>query len=129
MLLRGAGRSAVLAGANPWSSELFDAAKIRRMLGDATDVLPALPAAYFDAAIHDPPANALAGELYSLAFYRELCRVIRPGGTLYHYIGDPASKASGRLFKGIHERLREAGFEATATSQQAYGIVARVPSR
>ena len=60
---------------------------------------------------------------------RQLRRVLRPGGLLYHYIGDPSSKASGKLFKGIHERLREAGFESTSTDKQAYGIVARVPPR
>ena len=118
-----------LQRANPWSSDLFDDGKIRRLLGDATEVLPALPAGHFDAIIHDPPANAMSGELYSLRFYSELRRVLRPGGMLYHYIGDPSSKASGKLFKGIHERLREAGFASSSTDKQAYGIVAKVPPR
>ena len=118
-----------LQRANPWSNDLFEDGKIRRLVGDATEVLPALPDGRFDAVIHDPPANALSGELYSLSFYSELRRVLRPGGLLYHYIGDPSSKASGKLFKGIHERLREAGFASTSTDQQAYGIVARVPPR
>ena len=39
-------------------------------------------------------------------------------------IGDPSSKASGRLFKGIAERLREAGFENVQTQAKAYGISA-----
>ena len=56
--------------ANPWSERLFepgpDQGEIRRLLGDATVLLPQLPAACFDFVIHDPPANALAGELYSL---------------------------------------------------------------
>ena len=42
---------------------------------------------------------------------------------LYHYVGDPSSKASGKLFKGILERLREAGFDAK-TNKRAYGITA-----
>ena len=104
-----------LQRANPWSNDLFEDGKIRRLVGDATEVLPALPDGRFDAVIHDPPANALSGELYSLSFYSELRRVLRPGGLLYHYIGDPSSKASGKLFKGIHERLREAGFASTST--------------
>ena len=53
--------------ANPWSELLFEpSSKIRRLLGEATTLLPQLPAASFDFVIHDPPANALAGELYSL---------------------------------------------------------------
>ena len=116
--------------ANPWSRELFaDAAtpasaKITRALADATELLPCLPDGAFDACVHDPPANALSGELYSAAFYSELRRVLRPGGVLFHYIGDPSSAASGKLFKGITERLREAGFEAVKASKKAYGIAA-----
>lgn len=78
---------------------------------------------YFDAAVHDPPANAMSGELYSLEVYRALRRLLRPGGVLFHYVGDPASKASGRLFKGVLQRLREAGFDAK-TTPAAYGITA-----
>jgi len=32
-----------LQRANPWSRQLFDDPKITRLLGDATEVLPALP--------------------------------------------------------------------------------------
>jgi len=112
-----------LQRANPWSRQLFDDPKITRLLGDAAEVLPALPEGYFDAAVHDPPANAMSGELYSLEMYRALRRLLRPGGVLFHYVGDPASKASGRLFKGVLQRLREAGFDAK-TTPAAYGITA-----
>ena len=112
-----------LQRANPYSRALFEDAKIRRLLGDATEVLPALPESYFDYCIHDPPANAMSGELYSLEFYQQLRRVLRNGGVLFHYIGDPSSKASGKLFRGVLERLREAGFEAK-TAAEAYGITA-----
>ena len=59
----------------------------------------------------------------SLEVYRALRRLLRPGGVLFHYVGDPASKASGRLFKGVLQRLREAGFDAK-TTPAAYGITA-----
>jgi predicted methyltransferase len=116
--------------ANPWSAALFadsseaHSAKITRLLGDATEVLPALPAGAFDCCIHDPPTNAMSGELYSEDFYAQIRRCLRPNGALFHYVGDPSSKASGRLFKGITERLRRAGFESVKTVQEAYGIVA-----
>ena len=110
--------------ANPWSAELFSHEKVTRLLGDATDILPELPDGEFAFIVHDPPANSLSGELYSLEFYSELRRVLKSGGTLYHYVGDPSSKASGRLFKGILERLREAGFADARKAKEAYGIVA-----
>ena len=112
--------------ANPWSAELFEHEKITRLLGDATEILPELPEKHFNFVVHDPPANAMSGELYSLAFYTELRRVLTDSGTLFHYVGDPSSKASGKLFKGIIERLRDAGFAGEVkTVQKAYGIVAR----
>ena len=119
-----------LQRANPWSEALFEdyaevgGGKITRLLGDATDILPALPEAAFDACVHDPPANAMSGELYSCELYTKIRRCLRPGAAFFHYVGDPSSKASGRLFKGIGERLREAGFENVKSSKAAYGISA-----
>ena len=47
--------------------------------------------------------------------------MLRPNGVLFHYIGDPDSSASGRLFRGVGTRLREAGF-APSVAREAYGI-------
>ena len=109
---------------NPWSQQLFDDDKIVRLLGDATEILPTLPEGYFDVVIHDPPANSMSGELYSLEVYSQIRRSMRTGGRFYHYVGDPKSQASGRLFKGILERLREAGFDSPKKVEKAYGILA-----
>lgn len=48
----------------------------------------------FAAIIHDPPARALCKttDMYGAAFYKNLARVLKPGGTLFHYIGNPESK-------------------------------------
>lgn len=110
---------------NPWSRELFESERVERLVGDATELLPTLPAGGFSAVVHDPPVNAIAGDLYSLTFYRELHRVLRPAGCLFHYIGDPESKASGQLFKGVTSRLREAGFDSVKLAPRAYGLSAR----
>ena len=91
---------------------------------DAVELLPAFDAGSFDVVVHDPPAQAMAGELYSASFYAELRRVLRPNGILYHYIGDPSSKASGKLFRGVGQRLRDAGFGTTQTVARAYGELA-----
>ena len=108
-----------------WSALLFDHPKIVRLLGDSAEVLRAVPAAHFDAIIHDPPAQALSGELYGREYYKQLRRVLRPsGGALFHYIGDPSSKASGRLYRGVTERLQEAGFTRCRTDRRSFGISA-----
>ena len=74
--------------------------------------------------IHDPPTFSLAGELYSGAFYQQLFRVLKRGGRLYHYIGDPNSKASGGVTKGVLKRLQEAGFTRVIRRPEAFGVVA-----
>jgi predicted methyltransferase len=107
---------------NPASAALFDNPKIDLRLADAIDVVGELPDASFDRIFHDPPRLALAGELYSLAFYQELFRVLRKGGKLFHYTGAPGEKAGRRVREGIIRRLREAGFTALKDNFVAQGI-------
>ena len=69
-------------------------------------------------AYHSWVTPRVRGSILAVAFFLIILRVSVAD------IGDPTSKASGRLFKGITERLREAGFEGVKTSAKAYGIVA-----
>jgi len=110
---------------NPWSRRLFQNPKIHREVGDAVKVLPTLPDRSFSTIVHDPPALALCNELYTLEFYQHLCRTLKPSGKLYHYVGDPASKESGRLYNGIMDRLQQAGFQQVKKADGAFGIIAR----
>lgn len=112
-----------IARQNPWSQELFDSPKITTILGDSYDVVPAFASESFDAIIHDPPTFALAGDLYSLEFYRQLHRVLRPRAKLFHYIGDPESRSSGSVTRSAAKRLQEAGFTVTP-HPEAFGVVA-----
>ena len=104
-----------------------DASEVLR--GDASAVVRALADGAFGCVIHDPPARALCkeGDLDGARFYGELRRVLRPGGTLFHYVGNPESKEGGRLFGGVRERLAEAGFASIATANEAFGITAKAP--
>ena len=81
----------------------------------------------FNVVIHDPPARALCRtDLYSVEFYNELYRVLTRNGVLYHYIGNPDSKESGRLYSGIVSRLTSAGFMRIERVPKAFGVVAYV---
>ena len=113
-----------MARLNPWSRELFDNPKIKQIMGDASEVVRDFADESFARIIHDPPTFSLAGDLYAGAFYRQLYRVLRRGGRLYHYIGDPNSKASGGVTKGALRRLQEAGFTRVTRNADAYGVVA-----
>jgi uncharacterized protein len=114
-----------IARRNPWSRALFADPKIRQVVGDAYGVLPGLPAESFTRIIHDPPIFSLAGELYSGAFYRELYRVLRRGGRLFHYIGNLESKGGAGAARGVIRRLRESGFARVDRRPEAFGVVAR----
>ena len=113
-----------IARLNPWSQALFQTPKIRQIMGDAYEVIQTCEDGNFSRIIHDPPTFSLAGELYSGVFYQQLFRVLKRGGRLYHYIGDPNSKASGGVTKGALKRLKEAGFARVVRKQDAYGVVA-----
>jgi len=113
-----------VARLNPWSSELFDSRKITQLIGDSAELVPAFAGESFDAIIHDPPQFAMAGELYSGELYRHLYRVLRPAGKLFHYMGDPESRAGAATTRSATKRLQEAGFSRIIAHPEAFGVVA-----
>ena len=118
-----------LAEVNPWSFYL-GSDKITIINNDALNILPRIRDNIFDRVIHDPPRFNIAGELYSLSFYKEIYRVLRPGGLLFHYTGQPLKhrgRGLGPIVKGIKTRLQQAGFIVLRYIQEVYGFVAVKP--
>lgn len=113
-----------VARRNPWSQELFDSPKITQVVGDSFEVVPTLPDESFTRIFHDPPTFKLAGQLYSGEFYRELHRVLRRGGRLFHYIGDLNSAHGNTVGRGAVRRLQESGFTKIVRKPEAFGLVA-----
>jgi hypothetical protein len=109
---------------NPWSQELFANPRIHQLIGDSFDVVAKLESGSFTRVIHDPPAFSLAGDLYSGEFYRQLHRVMRNHGRLFHYIGDPESKSGRSNTAGVIRRLEQAGFRQVRRAPRAFGVVA-----
>ncbi|CAN0458744.1 unnamed protein product [Laminaria digitata] len=116
---------------NPWSRRMYDDSKITSLQGDCCEARTAIVKGFrdgeFAAIIHDPPARALCKttDMYGAAFYKDLARVLKPGGTLFHYIGNPESSEGGRLFRGVIDRLIGAGFRECKSDKKAFGVVAR----
>ena len=101
---------------NPWSPDPAATSSGGRLAlahADATEAVATVADASVDALLHDPPRFGIAGELYSLAFYGELARVLRRGGRLFHYTGSPNRLTSGRdVPREVARRLTQAGFKA-----------------
>lgn len=111
---------------NPWSPDPDSAFAAGRLLlrhGDVTATISAVADASVDAVLHDPPRFGIAGELYSLAFYQQLARVIRPGGKLFHYTGSPNRLTSGRDVPAeVVKRLEQAGFRAEKALDGVFAV-------
>ena len=114
-----------MADYNPWSKELHINRKIKLTIGDITKGVEMFSSRFFDAVIHDPPRYSLAPELYSLQFYKDLLRVIKEKGKLFHYVGNPGEKQGKDYVKGVMKRLREAGFTAVKARPDALGVTAQ----
>jgi predicted methyltransferase len=106
---------------NPWSPQSGPALEL--LNAPIESHIATLASGTVDVVLHDPPRFGIAGELYSRDFYGELARVLRPGGTLFHYTGSPNRLTSGRDVPGeVLRRLRDTGFEARRALD---GVLAR----
>jgi predicted methyltransferase len=113
---------------NPWSKDFWKFkkdGKIKLVIGNAFDVIKKFPDASFDAIVHDPPRFALAGELYSLEFYKQLYRVAGQA-RLVHYTGSPGQRFRGKdIARGCMKRLQEAGWRDVRRVEEVQGVTAR----
>lgn len=100
-----------IAKYNPWSQELFNSKKISIIKTDVFEEIKKFKSSMFDIVIHDPPRLSLSTLLYSLDFYRQIFRVLKKNGKLYHYTGNPGSRNRNVNLPGnVSKRLKEAGF-------------------
>jgi predicted methyltransferase len=112
---------------NPWSCQLFSTPNIAPLVGDSAERIADFAEHDFDVVVHDPPMFSLAGDLYSLDFYREILRVLRRSGRLFHYIGNPDSRSGATVTRGVVRRLHEAGFLRITPHPEAFGVTAIRP--
>lgn len=114
-----------LRAQNPWSNDLGKEGIVQRQ-GSSFELIGTMPAASFDSVIHDPPRFSLAGELYSEEFYREIFRVLRRDGRLFHYTGNPhVVKKESSFVDGVIRRLKAAGFRHVEKVEHLMGISAQ----
>ncbi|MEH6826328.1 MAG: hypothetical protein V7629_20770 [Motiliproteus sp.] len=114
-----------LRALNPWSNAL-EQEGIVQLQGSSYELIGTMPPTSFDSVIHDPPRFSLAGELYSEEFYRQIFRVLRRGGRLFHYTGNPHLLKKGSSFvDGVIRRLKAAGFRNVEKVERLMGVSAQ----
>jgi predicted methyltransferase len=113
-----------VARLNPWSQQLSGNARIQQIIGDSFEEIQTFDDKAFSRIMHDPPTFSLAGDLYSGEFYRQLYRVLRRKGRLFHYMGDLDSRSGRNVVRGVVRRLQEAGFSQIVRKPAAFGLVA-----
>ncbi|RLF14760.1 MAG: SAM-dependent methyltransferase [Thermoprotei archaeon] len=112
-----------IAQANPWSRRLADP-QVEIILDDAVDFIRSIEDNSFDVIIHDPPRlSKESGGLYGKEFYRELYRVLKAHGKLYHYTGEPKKHRGINIVRSIAKRLHEVGFTVKPV-RKALGVIA-----
>jgi len=112
-----------IAQLNPWSRQLFTEESIYKLLGDSFYVVDSFPSNHFDYILHDPPRHSSAGHLYGQKFYHKLARILKPGGRMFHYTGEPRSRyRKVNIQKGITERLSKAGFTDLSYRSKVMGV-------
>ena len=99
-----------LAQWNPLSDKLFANENIVVMKGSVAELIKDFEKQMFDFVIHDPPRFSHAPELYSKDFYKQLFRVCKKGGKIFHYVGSVGAKKGRNISKEVEKRLKEAGF-------------------
>jgi predicted methyltransferase len=100
-----------MAKLNPWSQALFNNPNISILKTDIFNEIKIFKNGTFDFIMHDPPRLSLATELYSLDFYKQLFRVLKSEGKIYHYTGLPGSRFRKiNLRHNVGKRLMTAGF-------------------
>lgn len=113
-----------IAKLNPWSKELFEFSNIEIKIGDVSEVIKTFPNNFFTHIIHDPPNIRLAGELYSLFFYKNLFKKLKFKGKLLHYVGNPQKKQGRSVFTGVLNRLKQVGFKKVKKEEKLFAVLA-----
>jgi predicted methyltransferase len=114
-----------LRAQNPWSKDLGNEGIVQHQ-GSSYELIQTMAATSFDAVVHDPPRFSLAGELYSEEFYSQIYRVLRQGGKLFHYTGNPHVIKTGSSFvDGVIRRLKAVGFKNVQKVDHLMGVSAQ----
>lgn len=108
---------------NPWSKPLI-APNIEQVEDDITIHIRTFADTHFDAVILDGGTPRSSGNFFSQEHYNQVRRVLKKGGTLYHYLPDHGV-TRGRDFPAeVIARIKKAGFREVKRHKEENYIIA-----
>ena len=111
-----------MAKYNPFSNELFTNKKINLIKESVFEGIKKLEHNSIDRILHDPPTTSFGKELYSIDFYLQLYRVLKPNGILYHYCPNPGKTKGTEYWPTIQKMLIKSGFKNAKYHKESSGI-------
>lgn len=110
---------------NPFSQDLFKLTNIKIIQQDVVKGIKQFQDCFFDRIHHDPPKHKYAPLLYSREFYKDMYRVLKDDGIMFHYLY-PIHTPHGKQFHDNTKlRLEEAGFIVDKFNEDACGVVCK----
>ncbi|MBI2105305.1 methyltransferase domain-containing protein [Candidatus Woesearchaeota archaeon] len=109
---------------NPYSQRLFSEKNIKIEIRDVSEKIKNFEDNYFNVVIHDPPTFKLSPELYSEKFYKEIYRVLKEKGKLYHSAPSPGKNEGNEFYLNIIKKLKNSGFKNVIYKEKSSGVVA-----
>jgi len=113
----------MIAKMNPLSRGLFQPGNILIEKKDVNLAINEIKSYTFDCIIHDPPTFKISPELFSEQFYKEMFRVLKEKGKVFHYAPLYKVKQGFDFPKKIKEKLKKTGFKNISYSQRAGGFL------
>ncbi|MFA6460664.1 MAG: methyltransferase [Candidatus Woesearchaeota archaeon] len=115
-----------IAKYNPYSQELFENKKIKRVRGNIVQKITKFKEGEFDFLIFDAGTPRSSDDFFSLKNYQQAHRVLKERGKLYHYL--PKHQITkGRDFGGeAIARMEKAGFKVIdRKTEDSYVVVGK----
>jgi predicted methyltransferase len=114
-----------LARLNPYSQGLFSQTNIELKTADIVPSIRIFKDEYFDCIIHDPPTFRLAPQLYAIAFYEQIRRVLKKGARLYHYLPLCGIRRGRNFPSQVKGKLKKVGFHIETFYPQRGDLLCR----
>lgn len=113
-----------IAKLNPYSEELFKNKNIKIIISDFTEEVKKFNDNSFDNIILDAGTPRSSGYFFSLNNYKEVFRVLKENGKLYHYIPKHHLKKGRDFIAEVTERIKNAGFKIKENNIKGSYVIA-----